>query len=233
MVRTRGSKQKASSGDMGQPGKRSIEGTGFHGLIAWLRDLMPAFLCLGAAVLIGSAFFFPLWTLKLYAPQYPAGPLTLYVYPYKLEEQYEDVRGEIFELKLLSETIGSRFPARPPELAIVPVVFGLAVLVCLTATFFQRRRKALLKAAVLLLLLTMVAGAAGLQWRLYDFGHNRNPHAPLRDLPVFTVPLVGSSRFANWKTFSRPEMGAYALPLAAIFMGMAYWQQTRLKRTPC
>jgi hypothetical protein len=196
------------------------------------RSIMSAVLCLGAAVLMGVSLFFPLWALELSAPQYPAGPLTLYVSLSKLEEHYEDVRGEIFEFKLLTQYLGSRFPDRPPEIILFPIASGVVALLSLTAAFFGRGRRVLLKAGILLAVLTIVAGAVVLQWRLYDFGHTRAPQAPLRDIPAFTVPLLGSSSFANWKSYSRFDVGAYAFGLAPILMGMAYLQQRRFGSKP-
>ncbi|MBI4641876.1 MAG: hypothetical protein HY731_14395 [Candidatus Tectomicrobia bacterium] len=198
-----------------------------HTTHMWRRDLKVSLLCLGAAILVGATFFFPLWALDLYAPQYTEGPLTLYVYPYKLEERYADVRGEIFEFKLLSKFIGRSFLEHPLELTIVPIILGVIALLCLTTAFLRRGREILLKAAGILFLLMMAGGAVDLQWRLYDFGHNRDPFAPLREIPPFTVPLIGSSSFANWKSFSHFEMGAYLFGLAALMIGIAYWCQKR------
>ncbi|HXH11279.1 MAG TPA: hypothetical protein VNP04_16150 [Alphaproteobacteria bacterium] len=199
-----------------------------HRLVTWL----PSVCCLVAAALIGLTVILPVWALDLYAPQYPEGPITLYAYAYKLEEQYEDVRGEIFELKILNNLLGGRFPEQPVELSILPFVLGMVALLSVSAACIPGRRALLLKAALLLALLTMLAGSAGLQWRLYTFGHHRDPGAALREIPAFTVPLVGASSFANWKTVSRFEIGAYMFGLATGLLGLAFWFERRSRRVP-
>lgn len=105
-----------------------------HRLVTWL----PSVCCLGTAALIGLTIVLPEWALDLYAPQYPEGPITLYAYAYMLEEQYEDIRGEIFELKLLNNLLGGRFPERPPELIVLPIVLGVVALLSASAAFVPR-----------------------------------------------------------------------------------------------
>lgn len=171
-----------------------------------------------AAGFIVATFFFPIWSLQLEAPQYETeGPLKVYAYVYKVE-------GDTFELAILNEYIGAHFPEKVPEQKIFPVALGLSVFLLLLAPFMAKSKRALfLKPALGLLIIVAVLGPAVLQWRLYQFGHDRDPNPPLIDIPNFTVPLLGPSKFANWDLFSNLQIGSYTLGIALVLTAMAFF----------
>src|SRR6185295_19526860 len=61
----------------------------------------------------------------------------------------------------------------------------------------------------------LVASAAVVQARLYQVGHDRDPHSPLRGLHNFTPLLVGPAKVGNFTVWSFPHAGAVMLLMAA------------------
>jgi copper chaperone NosL len=171
-----------------------------------------------AAGFIVATFFSPIWSLQLEAPQYETeGPLKVYAYVHKVE-------GDIFELAILNEYIGAHFPEKVPEQKIFPVALVLSVILLLLVPFMAKSKKGLfLKPALGLLIIVAVLGPAVLQWRLYQFGHDRDPNPPLIGIPDFTVPLLGPSKFANWDLFSNVQMGTFTLGIALVLTAMAFF----------
>ena len=54
-----------------------------------------------------------------------------------------------------------------------------------------------------------------MQARLYQVGHERDPHSPLRGMHDFTPPLVGPAKVGNFTVWSFPHAGAVMLLAAA------------------
>jgi hypothetical protein len=72
----------------------------------------------------------------------------------------------------------------------------------------------------------LVASAGIVQARLYQVGHDRDPHAPLRGMRNFTPPLVGPARVGNFTVWSFPHAGAMLL-LAAAALSVAGSRKAR------
>lgn len=183
------------------------------GTRVWTANLFS----LGAVILIVAAFFYPLWSLSAKAVQYetefPEG-LRVFAYLHKLG-------GDIYELNIMSKWIGAHFPEKVPEMVIFPTLFGGLALLCFVSIFFNDWKKSLLKLTLILFVALAIGGAGSLQWRLYAFGHFRDPFPPA-DVPDFTIPLVGSAKFWNWKITTNLDIGAYTMGLAALLVVLAY-----------
>lgn len=179
----------------------------------WLANLF----CLGAVSLIAVTFFHPMWVLTAKAATYQQDfPEGLKVYVYLTE-----VRGDLYEFEIMNKWIGAHFPAQVPEHVVFPVFFGGLALLCFAAMFLNPRKQRALGLALILFLVLGIAGPASLQWRLYAFGHDRNPNAPVT-VPDFTVPIVGSARLYNWSISTDFSIGAYSTALAALLVALAY-----------
>jgi copper chaperone NosL len=174
-------------------------------------------LCGGAALLIIATFLSPIWSLSAQAVQYesefPEG-LKVYVYLSK-------IGGDTDELNLMNKWIGAHFPEKVPEMVIFPVLFAGLALVCLAALFFNHRKKSVLALALIYFSLLVLSGFTSLQWRLYAFGHFRDPNPPIL-VPDFTIPLLGSKKLWNWTISTRLDLGAFTLGLAALSLALAY-----------
>lgn len=168
-----------------------------------------------ASALSAGAVFLPLWGFRMSAPQYPGESLHLRV-------NARSIGGDVHEITTLQKYIGVEFPTRLPELRLlVPAILSLSA-VFLAAGIVSGRRSGRTPglAACALAILFLAASAAALQKRLYDVGHHRDPHAPIRAVHDFTPPLVGPTKVGNFTVWSYPHAGAMLLIAAA---GAAAW----------
>ncbi|HEY8122075.1 MAG TPA: hypothetical protein VII78_12215 [Myxococcota bacterium] len=177
-------------------------------LIAWNRALATPLrgstraLVLALLIPLGVAAAAPLWTLRMVAPQYPAG-LELRIYPYTVE-------GDIQEVNTLNHYIGMAAIDRAAlsDLDWLPFAIGAAALLILRVAAIGD-----LRALVDLAALFTYFGAfsfARFAYALYVFGHNLNPDAPF-DVAPFTPVVLGTGQVANFTITSLPATGALAL----------------------
>jgi copper chaperone NosL len=180
---------------------------------SWLANLF----CIGAVIFIVTSFFYPIWSLSAKAVQYETEfPEGLRVYAYLFRTS-----GDIYELNIMSKWIGAHFPQNVPEQVIFPALYGILALLCSIGLFSNDRKKRALKLSLILFILLSLAGVGSLQWRLYTFGHMRDPYPPA-DIPDFTIPILGSAGFWNWKITTRFDVGGYTMALAGILVALAF-----------
>ncbi len=165
-------------------------------------------LCLiAAAACIGASFLFPLWEIRLVAPQYRDG-LELYIYAYQLQAGNDGQH--LDEINLLNHYIGMQ-PIREAdfvEMTWIPFAFGIFILLCLRAVVFGRMGN-----VVDLFVLFAYFGLFSMgnfYYRLYTYGQNLDPRAPMTIEP-FTPVLFGTNRIANFTQYSYPDTGSYFL----------------------
>lgn len=170
----------------------------------------------GAACLIAS-FFFPLWRMRLVAPQYREG-LDLYIYSYQLEggRDGQDLR----EINILNHYIGMKKieEADFVEMKWVPFALGFFILLSLRAVVFGRMAN-----VVDLFALFAYFGLfsmANFYYRLYTYGTDLDPRAPMTIEP-FVPTLIGENRIANFIQYSYPQGGAYLLTGFALCLFLA------------
>lgn len=162
-------------------------------------------LLIAAALLVAAAVALPVWGLTLVSTQYPDG-LRMVVYP-------SHIQGDIAELNTLNHYIGMT-PISDGlfvELRLLPAAFGLLALACVAAAFVRRWWAS----AVPLVLMAAVAGYGfwSMTRRLYQFGHDLDPTAPIRIAP-FTPPMLGTNQIAQFATYSYFSWGTF-LPIVA------------------
>jgi copper chaperone NosL len=164
---------------------------------------------LSAAVLTAAALALPLWGFAMSAPQYPDETLHLQV-------ARNGIAGDVHEVSTLQQYIGVRFPTDLPEL-----VWTTRAIVALTALFAigavagagARAYRIVCAIAVVVFL---IGSAAAVQARLYQVGHDRDPHAPIRAVRDFTPPLIGPAKVGNFTVWSFPHLGGLSLVVAAV-----------------
>lgn len=160
-----------------------------------------------AAVLMTAALFFPVWKIRLVAPQYRDG-LELSIYTWKLEAGN---RGQdLVEINLLNHYIGMKPLEQADflEMQWMPFAFGLFLLLILRAAVLGR-----MVAVVDLAVLFGYFGAFSIgtfAYRLYAYGHNLDSMAPVKIEP-FMPMLIGVSKIANFTQSSFPQTGAILL----------------------
>ncbi len=158
------------------------------------------------------SFTQPLWRISMEAPQYPQG-LYMDVYAYKLEGGHDG--HDIQEINELNHYIGMRRIARSEfeDLDWIPFALGLLSILALRAAAIGKVRS-----LIDLSVLTAYVGAFSLArfvYKLYVFGHDLDPHAPVNITPFMPV-VLGSKQVANFTTHSWPSWGTALMSVFAV-----------------
>jgi nitrous oxidase accessory protein len=173
---------------------------------SWRKAALFSGLAVG---LVALAFWLPLWTMTLEAPQYPAD-LHLRAYGNRIE-------GDLREINIINHYVGmATIPTAPaPEMRLFPYAIAALVLLAAAAAFHRKLRRLAIAA-----ILVVAAGIlVDLQLWLHTFGRNLKPEAPIRVEP-FTPLAIGSSRVGNFETHAMVSWGYGSLLGAALAL---YW----------
>ncbi|HEY9448774.1 MAG TPA: hypothetical protein VIQ74_08480 [Gemmatimonadaceae bacterium] len=165
-----------------------------------------------AALLMFAAFAFPLWHIRLLAPQYPEG-LGLLIHVNTVTGVSET---DLANINSLNHYIGMKAidPAAIPVLRIMPWILGALAATGLMVAFAGRRR--LLVAWLGGFLALAIVGLVEF-WRWeYDYGHNLDLEQAIIKVPGMTYqpPLIGSKQLLNFTAISMPTTGAILLGIA-------------------
>ncbi len=156
-------------------------------------------------------FTAPLWRIELHAPQYPNG-LTLDIYAYTVEGGNHGQH--LTEINTLNHYIGMHKIDRSElsDLDWIPFALGAIVLMALRCAAIGKVRD-LVDIVVVVSYVTVFA-LGRYAYKMYVFGHNLNPEAPVKVAP-FTPPLLGTKQIANFTSTSLPQMGTVWVGLFA------------------
>ena len=197
---------------------------GTHGIPRISRLLV-----LAAASLLLGVFAFPLWNVRLTAPQYPEG-LGMHI---RINNVEGATVNDLDNINNLNHYIGmKRIEADAiPELVVMPWIVAALIGTGLVAAALGRRR--VLYAWTVGFLVVAIAGLVDF-WRWeYDYGHNLDfEHAVLK-IPgmSYQPPLIGTKQLLNFRAGSWPAAGgilamlALVLALAAVFFA---WRSRKL-----
>jgi copper chaperone NosL len=177
-------------------------------------DLKERALVIVAALMLGAVYVFPLWTLTMFAPQYPDG-LRMNIYSYKLEggNGGQDVK----EINLLNHYIGMKDLVAEDftEFKWMPFVVGAIGLLFLR-TAVHGRMASLLDVIVLYGYFAAFS-LWSFAYKLYSYGHNLAPTAAVKVAP-FMPPLFGYKKLANFEVYSYPAAGSYVLGVVVVLL---------------
>jgi copper chaperone NosL len=190
---------------------------------------IPRILVLVASVLMIGVYLFPLWNVRLTAPQYPEG-LGMQIRINTVEGATEN---DLNNINNLNHYIGMKRiePDAIPELRIMPWI-GAAIIVTGLATAALARRRVLYAWTAGFLAIAIIGLVDFWKWE-YDYGHHLdNEHAILK-IPGMTYqpPLIGAKQLLNFRAVSLPSMGgilagvAMALALTAVVL---VWRERKL-----
>ena len=180
-----------------------------------------------ATILFCGAFFFPLWSISLDAPQYPEG-MGMRIWLTKITgEKPHDLQN----INGLNHYIGMRKiePDSIAELRFMKYVLGVVVLMGVLAAALRRR--ALLVAWVITAVVVAVVGLGDFYKWGYDYGHNLDPDAPIKVPGMsYQPPIFGSKQMLNITATSYPALGGL-LPILAVGLAvLAFVLDVRKKR---
>lgn len=181
-----------------------------------------------AAAALVAAMFQPLWRIRLVAPQYAEG-LSLHIYAYKLSAG--NGGQDLPEINNLNHYIGMKPIAEADfiEMRWVPFALGAFVLLALRAAVVGSLRSVL---DLLVMYSYFTAFSLGsFYYRLYTYGHQLDPRAPMRIEP-FTPVLFGRQQIANFVQTSYPQIGALWLGVFAVLLVAVLWLSRQREGTP-
>lgn len=182
-------------------------------------NLTSRLLLVGGSILLAVSIFLPLWQIRLIAPQYQEG-LNLFIYAYKMVGGGLDGQ-HLQEINNLNHYIGMR-PLKEAdfiEMRWVPFALGLFVLLGLRAAV-HGKMSSLLDLFCLFFYFGLFS-MGSFYYRLYTYGHNLDPKAPV-EIEPFTPVLLGRNEIANFIQWSFPHVGSYVMmvfPLAILLAG--------------
>ena len=167
-------------------------------LFGWSRILLGLLV-----VPLVLTFTAPLWRIELHAPQYPQG-LTLDIYAYTVEGGNHGQH--LSEINTLNHYIGMHKIDRAElsDLDWIPFALGAIALLALRCAVIGKVRD-LIDVMVVMSYVTVFA-LGRYAYKMYVFGHNLNPDAPVKVAP-FTPPLIGTKQIANFTSTSLPRLG--------------------------
>jgi copper chaperone NosL len=183
-------------------------------------------LLLAGIVLLLVGGTLPLWRISLVAPQYSEG-LTLEMYSYQI------VAGnggqDLAEINTLNHYIGMKPIAEADflEMKVLPFAIGVFALLSLRAAAVGR-----IITLVDLSVLFVYFGAFSLgnfAYRLYTYGHQLDPKAPMKIAPFMPV-VFGSQQIANFVQSSLPMAGTACMTAFFVLVLAALWSSIRTAR---
>ncbi|MFV0415266.1 MAG: hypothetical protein ACK5NG_02745 [Chthoniobacterales bacterium] len=182
-------------------------------------NLLSRALLVLSAVFIVAAAYFPLWHINLVAPQYEEG-LNMYIYSYQIKGGNNG--HDLTEIDMLNHYIGMKSISQTPfiEMQIMTFMFGLFIMLALRAAVMGY-----IGAVVDLFFLASYFGCFAIGsffFRLYTYGHNLDPTAPVQIEP-FTPILFGTQQIANFVQSSYPELGSYFLFGFVLLLVLSIW----------
>lgn len=172
-------------------------------------------LLLAGALMIG-VYFFPIWNIDLFAPQYPEG---MY-----MQIWINKMTGDIKNINLLNHYIGMHpiVPDQIPELRYLP--WGVAFLIA--GAFISALIKNIWSIRIYAaIFLTVSLGAFYDFWLWgYRYGHELSPNASIK-MPgmSYQPPLIGFKKLLNITAWSMPSIGGYLFIISSLLIFWAYY----------
>ncbi|MCR9154640.1 MAG: hypothetical protein NXI09_11055 [Bacteroidetes bacterium] len=191
------------------------------------------------SVLILGLFVFPMWNIRLGAPQYPE-PLGIDIYINGLKGEAEF---DIQNIDGLNHYIGMKILPKPAdmwEFTVFPmVIMGMSILGVLIAMVSLLKRISP-NWFLFWFILMSILGALGLydfnQW-LIEYGTDLDPNAIMKlvnpdGTPMqYNPPLIGHKKLLNFDAYSYPRLGGIMLFVGMFFTLLAFWLGKRSLKT--
>ncbi|MDH3654862.1 MAG: hypothetical protein OEN21_11385 [Myxococcales bacterium] len=175
-------------------------------IFPWARIVLAVL-----TIFVGLSFTAPMWHINMKAPQYPQG-LDLYIYSYKVDGGNDG--NDVQEINVLNHYIGMAPLDRAAlsDLDWIPFLFAAMIILALRTAVIGK-----VGSMLDLLVMTTYAGAFGfgrLYYKLYTFGHNLDPRAPVTVEP-FMPAMLGKKQIANFLTEAGPGLGTWYVAIFA------------------
>jgi hypothetical protein len=162
----------------------------------------------------------PLWRITMEAPQYPEG---LYVDIYAYTIVGGDGGRHLDEINTLNHYIGMQKINRAmiSDFDWMPFAIGLLGLFTLRTAVLGKVSTLIDMNVGILYLFAFMAGR--FYYKLYAYGHNLSPDAPVKIEP-FTPAPIGKQQIANFTTYAFPQIGTlYLIVFAGGLFALLVW----------
>ncbi len=172
-----------------------------------------------AALLLIPTYFFPLWNMTLFSNQFTDG-LDLHIYSYKLEGGHTAQRDDLREINTLNHYIGMRplLESDFSEFAWLPLMTGIFFILALRAIVIGKVAS-LVDTTVLFIYFSLFS-LWSFYHRMYQYGHNLDPTAPVKVAP-FMPPMLGTQQLANFQVECYPGVASYFLIAFFVLLALA------------
>ena len=183
-------------------------------------------LLLAATLLLLLGGTLPLWRISLVAPQYSEG-LTLDMYAYQIVAGNNGQ--DLAEINTLNHYIGMKPIAQADflEMRVLPFAIGVFALLALRSVVIGRI-VTLVDLSVLFLYFG-VFSLGSFAYRLYTYGHQLDPRAPMKIAPFMPV-VMGSQQIANFVQTSLPLAGTICMTAFLVLLIAALVSSIRQAR---
>ena len=183
-------------------------------------------LLLAATLLLLLGGLLPLWRISLVAPQYAEG-LTLDMYAYQIVAGNNGQ--DLAEINTLNHYIGMKPIAQADflEMRVLPFAIGVFALLALRSVVIGRI-VTLVDLSVLFLYFG-VFSLGSFAYRLYTYGHQLDPRAPMKIAPFMPV-VMGSQQIANFVQTSLPLAGTICMTAFLVLLIAALVSSVRQAR---
>lgn len=184
---------------------------------------------LGSALLLGL-FYYPLWNIRLEAPQYP-DPLGMDIYIAGIEGEEEF---DIQNIDGINHYIGMKKIPKPQEMwefNVFPIVIGgmagLGILLGILGFFGKISPNWFLAWLILMTILGLLGMYDFNNW-LIEYGTDLDPKAIIKLTDAdgnplsYKPPLLGSEKILNFTAHSYPKTGAYMM-FVGMFLTLTAW----------
>ncbi len=173
-----------------------------------LSAISRVLIAIGSLSFIAS-YFFPIWSIQLWAPQYPEG-LEMFIW-------HNNITGDVNTINGLNHYIGMKMIKVEmfPEFKVLGILVGIymvwGLLVSITGSF-----KLLISFFIGDVLFAVAALADFFRWG-YDYGHHLNPHAAIQVPGMsYQPPLIGYKQLLNFEAISRPYIAGWIIVIAGV-----------------
>lgn len=180
-------------------------------------NIWSRLLILAGVLGLALSFLYPLWTISLDAPQYQ-DTLTVDIYSYQL--QGGDEGRHLQEINTVNHYVGMNKIQESDftEMIWMPFVIGFFILFGLRAVVLGQMSTVIDSLA--LFLYFSLFSLANFIYRLYTYGHDLDPSAPM-EIDPFMPAVIGTTEIEQFTQYSYPGPASYLMVGFIVCLGFA------------
>lgn len=174
-----------------------------------------------SALALISAYYFPIWQILLWAPQYPEG--------IGMQIWIDHLTGDIASINKMNFYIGMGAISEEmfPEFLYLKYVVAVIIAIGLIAAVSGKR--IILGVYSVILILFGIAALVDMYLWGYEYGHNLDPTAALKIPDMsYQPPLIGYEQLLNFLAYSGPDTAGWIMGGSAFVAVMTWFYELGL-----